>query len=75
VIIFRLVFILSWILVFILGLLYEGVKEFRQHWEDEQKADRKLLASDVRRVEKGKENELELLNIEPSKSTTEPEEK
>ncbi len=34
--VFFLVFIASWIFIFILGILYEGIREFRQYLEEEQ---------------------------------------
>lgn len=70
-----LVFILSWILVFILGLLHEGVKEIRQQWEEEEKPARQQLTSHARNSEKGKENELELLDTGSSRSKAAPEDK
>ena len=73
--IFYLVFILSWILVFILGLLHEGVKEIRLQWEEEQKPAQQQLTSQARNEEKGKENELELLNTGSSKSKAKPADK
>lgn len=52
-----LVFISSWILVFILGMLYEGIKELRQSIEEKQ----------PNRPSKTEE-ELETLNTETTKT-------
>ena len=62
----NLVFISSWILVFILGMLYEAIKEFRQCLEEKEPTKLILMTTHCSNVE----GELETLNVESKKSQT-----
>ncbi|CAF0834387.1 unnamed protein product [Adineta steineri] len=57
------IFIISWIFIFILGILHEGIKEFRQSLEVERFIKRPIISDN------GNENELECMNIESLDST------
>ncbi|UJR35788.1 hypothetical protein I4U23_028536 [Adineta vaga] len=57
------IFVISWIFIFIMGILYEGIKEFHRFAEEERLTKQPIFSDDAI------ENELARMNIESLPST------
>ncbi|CAF1401987.1 unnamed protein product [Rotaria magnacalcarata] len=57
------IFICSWIFIFILGILYEGLREIRQYLDETRLIERPIISKEEN------ENELERMNTESIAST------